>query len=89
MTTTATRASGTTDWAGSPLSTLHPLATQLPSVPVEHYADGESYVVRLAIPGADQAHGLTIALEAGMLTVRIAMKPEHEHGGKIEVKIEP
>jgi len=87
MTTTATRVSGTTDWAGSPLSTLHPLATQLLSVPVEHYADGE--VVRLAIPGADQAHGLTIALEAGMLTVRIAMKPEHEHGGKIEVKIEP
>ena len=71
MTTVATTpADSTSDWAGSPLSTLHQLAHQVRAIPIEQYPDGKDYVIRLEVPGVDPAHDLTVAVETGTLTVR-------------------
>jgi HSP20 family protein len=63
-------ADSTSDWAGSPLSTLHHLADQAWLLLVEQYPDGASYVIRLEIPGIDPAKDLTVSVETGTLTVR-------------------
>ena len=53
------------DWAGSPLSTIHCRGTQTQPIPIEQYLDGSSFVIRLEIPGIDPEHDLTGTVEAG------------------------
>jgi HSP20 family protein len=72
-----TPVSSTSDWPGSPLSTLHQLSEQVRSIPVERYPDGASYVVRLEIPGVDPARDLTVSVGTGKLTVQAY----HPHDG--------
>ncbi len=74
---TTTPDSSTSDWPGSPLSTLHQLAQPVRSIPVEQYPDEASYVVRFEVPGVDPAQDLTVSVQAGTLTVQI----EHPHTG--------
>jgi HSP20 family protein len=61
---------GMSDWAGSPVSTLHRLPEQPLPIPVEQYADGSGYVIRLEVPGIDPATDLTVSVEAGAIVVR-------------------
>jgi HSP20 family protein len=78
MSTMATTPLGdTSDWPGSPLSTLHRLTEQVRSIPVEQYPDGPSYVARFEIPGVDPAQDLTVSVQTGTLTVQA----EHRHTG--------
>jgi HSP20 family protein len=58
------------DWAGSPLSTVHHLAARSWPIPVEQYPDGSSYLVRFEVPGIDPATGLAVCVEAGTLVVQ-------------------
>lgn len=67
----------TSDWPGSPLSTLHAMTQQVRSIPIEQYPDGASYVVRFEIPGVDPAHDLAVSVQTGTLTVHA----EHRHSG--------
>jgi HSP20 family protein len=67
----------TSDWPGSPLSTLHQLAPHVRSIPVEQYPDGTSYVLRFEIPGVDPARDLTVSVQTGTLTVQA----EQRHTG--------
>ncbi len=76
-TTVTTPVDRTSDWPGSPLSTLHPLAEQVRSIPVEQYPDGASQVVRFEIPGVDPVQDLTVSVQTGTLTVQA----EHRHAG--------
>lgn len=69
-TVTTTSATETSDWAGSPLSTLHPVTGQARMIPMEQYPDGTSYVIRLEIPGVDPARDLSVSVETGTLSVR-------------------
>lgn len=70
MTTVATTPVGSTsDWAGSPLSTLHHFAHHAGRIPVEQYADGKDYVVRLELPGVDPERDITVSVETGNLRV--------------------
>jgi len=57
------------DWAGSPLSTIHHGTTQAQPIPIEQYPDGSSFVIRLEIPDIDPARDLTISVETGTLIV--------------------
>lgn len=85
MSTMATTpADSTSDWAGSPLSTLHHLAHQARLLPVEQYPDGDSYVIRLEIPGIDPAKDLTVSVETGTLTVRAERRHTGPEGGQSE-----
>jgi HSP20 family protein len=68
------------DWAGSPLSTVHPLARHAIPIRVEQYPDGPGYVVRLELPGVDPANDLTISVTAGTLTVS-AERPDGAPAG--------
>lgn len=73
----------TSDWPGSPLSTLHQLPERARSIPIERYPDGASYVVRFEIPGVDPAHDLTVSVRAGELTVQAHHRkdgPDDEQG---------
>jgi HSP20 family molecular chaperone IbpA len=71
MTTSITTpVSSTSDWAGSPMSTLHPAAHKGQQIPVEQYSDGASYVIRLEVPGVDPARDLAVSVRAGTLSVR-------------------
>ncbi len=62
------------DWAGSPLSTIHYRGTQAQPIPIEQYPDGSCYAIRLEIPGIDPARDLTVTVEAGTLSV-LAERP--------------
>jgi HSP20 family molecular chaperone IbpA len=78
MTTARTTpADSTSDWAGSPLSTLHHLAHQARSLPVEQYSDETGHLIRLEVPGIDPAQDLAVSVETGRLTVRC----ERRHTG--------
>jgi HSP20 family protein len=57
------------DWAGSPLSTMHYPTTLAQPIPIELYPDASSYVIRLEIPGVDPAKDLTVTVEAATLAV--------------------
>jgi len=61
---------GISDWAGSPISTLHHAPDQPAPIPVEQYADATGYVLRLEVPGIDPATDLTVSVEAGAIIVR-------------------
>jgi HSP20 family protein len=57
------------DWAGSPLSTLHhELAAALP-IPTEEYLAGGRYTVRFEIPGVDPRRDLDVSVESRVVTV--------------------
>jgi HSP20 family protein len=58
------------DWAGSPLSTIHRLAERPGLIAVEQYQDGSSYLVRLEVPGVDPATDLAVSVQAGALVVQ-------------------
>ena len=61
---------GISDWAGSPLSTMHHSAARSWPIPVEQYPDGSGYLVRLEVPGIDPATDLAVCVEAGTLVVQ-------------------
>jgi len=73
MSTVTQRVNGTdpsiSDWAGSPLSTIHRLAERPGPIAVEQYQDGPSYLVRLEVPGIDPATDLAVSVQAGTLVV--------------------
>jgi HSP20 family protein len=52
------------DWAGSPLSTMHRLAERLRPIPVEEYQDGSSYVIRFELPDVNPATDLAVSARA-------------------------
>jgi HSP20 family protein len=58
------------DWAGSPLSTVHRAAPGVHPIPIEQYPDGSSYVVRLELPGIDASGDLEVTVQTGILSVR-------------------
>lgn len=73
---TSSRVLNTTDWAGSPLSTVHhPLPVSLP-IPIEQYPDGRDYVIRLELPGIDALGGLQVSVQTGILSVRAERRDE-------------
>jgi HSP20 family protein len=58
------------DWPGSPLSALHPMAvTELP-IRFEEYSEKNRYVVRLELPGIDLGKDLEVSIGAHVLSVR-------------------
>jgi len=61
---------GTSDWPGSPLSTVHHIVAQARQIPLEQYPEGGAYVFRFEVPGIDPASDLSVSVAAGVLTVR-------------------
>jgi HSP20 family protein len=57
------------DWAGSPLSTLHPQAEMLHPIPFEECVEKNRYVVRFELPGIDPGPDLQVSVEQHLLTV--------------------
>ena len=60
----------TSDWAGSPLSTVHHAPAANLSIPIERYPDGRIYVIRLELPGLDPARDVQVTVQTGILSVR-------------------
>jgi HSP20 family protein len=81
-----TSVSSTSDWAGSPMSTLHPAAHQARQIPAEQYPDGASYVIRLEVPGVDPARDLTVSVQDGMLSVRAERRSAVPEDGQSEFR---
>jgi HSP20 family protein len=90
MTTTTQPAArpitGIADWAGSPMSTLHHMFAQPHLIPVEQYADGTSYVIRLEVPGIDPASDLTVSVETGTVIVRAERRDSAPEGRQTEFR---
>jgi HSP20 family protein len=89
--TTATQPAGAaitgiSDWAGSPVSTLHHMAEQPQPIPVEQYADGTGYVLRLEVPGIDPASDLTVSADAGAIVVRAERRDRAPAGRQSEFR---
>jgi HSP20 family protein len=57
------------DWAGSPLSTLHAAAAMTQPIRIEEFPREGRYVVRFELPGIDPEHDLEVSIEAQVLTV--------------------
>jgi HSP20 family protein len=74
MSTGAPARTDLSDWPGSPLSTLHPMAASPKPIPVEQYPQDGCYVIRLEVPGVDPAD-LTVCVQTGTLSVR-AERPD-------------
>jgi HSP20 family protein len=74
------------DWAGSPLSTVHHLAARSWPIPVEQYPDGSSYLVRLELPGIDPATDLAVCVEAGTLVVQAQRTDSAPQGHQSEFR---
>lgn len=77
---------GFSDWAGSPMSTLHHVLAQPQPIPMEQYSDGTSYVVRLEVPGVDPASDLTVSVEAGTVRVRAERRDSAPEGRQTEFR---
>ena len=58
------------DWAGSPMSTLHPMAAADQPIDCEEHAEENRYVVRLELPALDAVRDLEVSVDAHVLTVR-------------------
>lgn len=90
MTTTAQPAAAPitsmSDWAGSPMSTLHHMLARPQPIPVEQYADGTDYVIRLEVPGIDPASDLTVSVETGTVTVRAERRDNAPEGRQTEFR---
>lgn len=83
----ATRSiTGMSDWAGSPMSTLHHMFAQPQPIPAEQYADGTSYVIRLEVPGIDPASDLTVSVETGAVIVRAERRDTAPEGCQTEFR---
>ena len=74
------------DWAGSPLSTVHHLGARPWPIPVELYPDGSSYLVRLEVPGIDPATDLAVCVEAGTLVVQAQRTESTPRGHQSEFR---
>ena len=74
------------DWAGSPMSTLHHMPEQPQPIPVEQYADGTGYVIRLEVPGIDPASDLTVSVETGTIVVRAERRDNAPEGRQTEFR---
>ena len=59
-----------TDWAGSPLSTVHHPPPSTVLIPMEQYRDGGGFVIRLELPGIEAPEDLAVTVQAGTLGVR-------------------
>jgi HSP20 family protein len=57
------------DWAGSPLSTLHPAVLAAQPIRNEHYMKDGQYVVRFELAGIDPDTDLDVSTEGQLLTV--------------------
>jgi HSP20 family protein len=57
------------DWAGSPLSTLHPAESAAQPIRNEHYMKDGRYVVRFELAGIDPDTDLDVSTEGQLLTV--------------------
>jgi HSP20 family protein len=90
MTTTTQPAgaaiTGISDWAGSPVSTLHHMPEQPQPIPVEQYADGTGYVIRLEVPGIDPASDLTVSVDTGAVVVRAERRDRAPAGRQSEFR---
>lgn len=75
---------GISDWAGSPVSTLHRTPAQPLPIPVEQYADGTCYVIRLEVPGIDPATDVTVSAETGAVVVRAERRDSAPEGRQTE-----
>lgn len=71
----------TSDWAGSPISTIRHPAQYLVTIPLAQYSNGRNYVYRMELPGIDPVRDLTVFLRAGILSVRAIRRdrPQGEH----------
>ncbi len=78
--------SSISDWAGSPLSTVHRSATRPLLIPVEQYSDGPSYLIRLEVPGVDPATGLAVCVQAGTLVVQAQRTDSAPHWHQSEFR---
>jgi HSP20 family protein len=79
MTNTATPISdiaGISDWAGSPISTVHRLAGRPQPIRVEQYPDGGAYVIRFELPAIEPARDLQVTVQVGVLSVRAERRDE-------------
>jgi HSP20 family protein len=74
------------DWAGSPMSTIHHRTMQAQPIPIEHYSDGNSYVIRLEIPGVDPVRDLTVTVETGTLSVLAERRDSTPEGCETEFR---
>ncbi len=74
------------DWAGSPLSTMHYRATQAQPIPIEQYPDGSCHVIRLELPGVDPANDLTVSVENSTLTVLAERRDAPQLGRETEFR---
>jgi HSP20 family molecular chaperone IbpA len=74
------------DWAGSPLSTVHHLAARSWPIPAEQYSDGSSYLVRFEVPGIDPAADLAVCVEAGTLVVQAQRTDYAPHSHQSEFR---
>jgi len=63
------------DWAGSPLSTLHHMEPTPQPIPVEEYLDGDRYMIRFELPGVDPGKDLDVSVQAQVLTVHAQKRP--------------
>jgi HSP20 family protein len=89
--TTATQPAGAamtgiSDWAGSPMSTLHYAPADPQPIPVEQYADGTGYVIRLEVPGIDPASDLGVLVETGAIVVRAERHDSSPEGCQTEFR---
>jgi HSP20 family protein len=64
------------DWAGSPISTLHHPAPDVIAIPLEQYPDGSRHVFRMEVPGIDPASDLTVSVQTGILSVKALRRDE-------------
>ena len=58
------------DWAGSPISTIHHPAPDVIAIALEQYPDGNCYVFRMEIPGIDPERDLQVSVQTGILSVQ-------------------
>jgi HSP20 family protein len=77
---------GISDWAGSPLSTMHRLAERPRPIPVEQYQDGSSYLIRFELPDVDPASDLAISAQAGALVVQAQRTDNAPQGHQSEFR---
>jgi HSP20 family protein len=84
--TIADRSQQTADWAGSPISTLHPAVPGVLGIPVEQYPDGTRYVVRFELPGVDPERDLRVTIETGTLMVRAQRRESGPEGRQSEFR---
>jgi HSP20 family protein len=77
---------GISDWAGSPMSTLHHMPVHPLPIPVEQYADDTGYVIRLEVPGIDPASDLAVSVETGAIVVRAERHDSSPEGCQTEFR---